>query len=157
MGSNRVILNDKFRQQYDAFLSLLSFRPAFTAEDRLGIAAVLLLQDRLDEASTWFAKVDPAQVHERLQYDYLKAWLALSAADVPTARRIATARAATPLPDHWLAKFKELTSQLDEIDGKNPAAPSPGDRDATQDRQAAAEPVFAFKVEGKTITFNSLQ
>jgi hypothetical protein len=154
LGSSRVILNDKFRQQYDAILHLLSFRPAFTPEDQLGLAAVLLLQDRLDEASAAFAKVDPAQIHERLQYDYLQAWLAFSAADLPTARRIATAYTSTPLPDHWAAKFAELTAQLDEIDGKAPAAPRPEDRDATQDRRAAAEPQFALKVEGKAVTLD---
>ncbi len=154
LGSSRVILNDKFRQQYDSFLQLLSFRPNFTAEDQLGLAAVLILQDRLDEASAALAKVDPAQIHERLQYDYLQAWLAFSAADLPTARRIATARTSTPLPDHWAAKFAELTAQLDEIDGKAPAAPRPEDRDATQDRRAAAEPQFALKVEGKAVTLD---
>ena len=151
LGGDRVILNDKFRTQYSAFLRLLSFRPAFTDAERLGLTAVLLLQDRLDEASAWFSKVDPAKIHERLQYDYLKAWLAFSAEDLPTARRIATARTSTPLPDHWAAKFKELTAQLDEIDGKAPAAPRPEDRDATQDRLAAAEPQFAVKVEGKAV------
>jgi hypothetical protein len=151
LGGDRVILNDKFRTQYNAFLHLLSFRPAFTDAERLGLAAVLLLQDRLDEASAWFSKVDPAKIHERMQYDYLQAWLAFSAEDLPTARRIAAARTSTPLPDHWAAKFKELTAQLDEIDGKAPAAPRPEDRDATQDRLAAAEPQFAVKVEGKAV------
>ncbi|MES2469646.1 MAG: hypothetical protein V4675_20250 [Verrucomicrobiota bacterium] len=151
LGGDRVILNDRFRSQYSAFLHLLSFRPAFTDAERLGLTAVLLLQDRLDEASAWFSKVDPAKIHERLQYDYLQAWLAFSAEDLPTARSIATARISTPLPDHWLAKFKELSAQLDEIDGKTPAAPRPEDRDATQDRLAAAEPQFALKVESKAV------
>ncbi len=154
LGTERVILNNRFRDQYAAFLRLLCFRSAFTAEDQLGLTAVLLLQDRLGEAAAWFAKVDPAKIHERVQYDYLQAWLALSAGDLPTARRIATARTGTPLPDHWLAKFKELSSQLDEIDGKTPAAPRPEDREATQDRLAATEPQFNVKVEGKTVALD---
>ena len=151
LGAGRVILNDKFRTQYAAWLHLLCYRPALTDEERLGLTAALLLQDRLDEAQSWFSKVDPAKIHERLQYHYLQAWLALSAEDLPTARRIAAAHVSSPLPDHWLAKFKELAAQLDEIDGKTPAAARPKDRDATQDRLAAAEPQFALKVEGKAV------
>ncbi|MES2708459.1 MAG: hypothetical protein V4726_17840 [Verrucomicrobiota bacterium] len=154
LGGDRVILNDKFRAQYEAWLRLLTFRPALSGEDCLGITAALLLQDRLDEAQAWFAKVDAAKIHERLQYDWLQGWLAFSTEDLATARRIAAARTGSPLPDRWQAKFQEMAAQLDEIDGKKPAEARPEDRDARQDRAAAAQPQFALKVENKAVTLD---
>ncbi|MDB6070000.1 MAG: hypothetical protein JWL81_1171, partial [Verrucomicrobiales bacterium] len=154
LGADRVILNNKFRDQYAAFLHLLSFREAFSDEEKLGLAEALLLQDRLEESAAWLAAVKVENVHERLQYDYLQAWLAMSAGDLPAARRIATARTAAALPDRWAAKFQELTAQLDEIDGKVPANARPEDREATQGRLAAAEPQYKVRVESKSVTLD---
>jgi hypothetical protein len=56
--------------------------------------------------------------------------------------------------DHWKAKFTELASQLDEIEGKAAAKPKDDDRDATQDRLAAQEPAMNVKIENKTVTLN---
>ena len=154
LGAQRIILNDKFRTQYSAWLHLLSFRPRFSDEERLGLTAALLLQDRLDEAQTWFRQIDPNHLRERLQYDYLQAWLAFSTEDLPTARRLVAARDPASLPDHWAAKFREVAAQLDEIDGKGPPAARPPDRDATQDRLAAAEPQFTLKIENRAIVLD---
>ena len=58
------------------------------------------------------------------------------------------APAAHPV-DHWKAKFTELASQLDEIEGKAAAKPKENDRDATQDRLAAKESAMNVKIESK--------
>lgn len=151
LGNERQILNDKFRAQYEEYLRLLTFQPTLDDADELAISTVLLLQDRIPEAQAWFKKVNPAQIHERLQYEYLQAWLAFRSGDLATARRLATARTSQPLPVHWLAEFQEVSSQLNEIDGKPPTTPRPEDRDASQDRLAGAEPQLAIKTEAKSV------
>jgi hypothetical protein len=153
LGARRTILNDKLRGQFNALMKVLSYRPALDEEDHLAATYYLALQDRIEEAIARFAKVDAAKVAEKLQYDYMQAWLALSQADVATARRIATAHAAHPV-DKWKQKFTELASQLDEIEGKAPAKAPEDDRDATQDRLAAQEPAMNVKIENKTVTLN---
>jgi hypothetical protein len=153
LGASRTILNDKLRAQFDALMKVLSYRPDLTEEDHLAAVYYLALQDRIEEAIARFASVDPARIAEKLQYDYLKAWLAMCQADTATARTIASAHAALPI-DHWKAKFTELASQLDEIEGKAAAAPKDDDRDATQDRLAAKEPAVSVKIENKTVALD---
>ncbi len=153
LGARRQIMNDKLRGQFNALMKILSYRPALDEEDHLAAAYYLALQDRIEEAIERFARVDAAKVAEKLQYDYMQAWLAMCQADTATARRIATAHAAHPV-DHWKAKFTELASQLDEIEGKAPVKPKDDDRDATQDRLAAQEPALNVKIENKTVTLN---
>ena len=153
LGASRTILNDKLRAQFEALMKALSYRPTLVEEDHLAAVYYLALQDRIEEAIARFASVDPARIAEKLQYDYLKAWLAMCQADTATARTIATAHAALPI-DHWKAKFTELASQLDEIEGKAAAAPKDDDRDATQDRLAAKEPAISVKIENKTVALD---
>lgn len=154
LGASRVILNDKLRAQFDAFCRVLSCRPALGDEDHLAAAYYLALQDRTEEAIARFSRVDQSKVAEELQYNYLKAWLALLQEDTATARTIATAHANHPV-DRWRTKFTELASQLDEIEGRQPAAPRDDDRDASQDRLAAKEPALALQLENRAVTLNT--
>jgi hypothetical protein len=154
LGSSRVILNDKLRAQFEAFCRVLSCRPALGDEDHLAAAYYLALQDRTEEAVARFNRVDPAKIAEGLPYDYLKAWLALSQEDTATARAMATAHANHPV-DRWRTKFTELASQLDEIEGRQPAAAPADDRDASQDRLAAQEPALALKLENRSVALTT--
>lgn len=154
LGDERRILNDKFRAQYAAFLNILTFRPSLTAEDRLGVVWALTAQDRLEEALEVFAKVDASRVAEKIQYDYLRAWLAMSVEDTATARSVAAAHAGHPV-NRWRDKFAELQTQLDEIDGKASGRPRPEDREAQQDALAATAPQFDFTIEGGEIRLNT--
>jgi hypothetical protein len=150
LGARRTILNDKQRGQFNALMKILSYRPALDNEDQIAVTYHLALQDRIEEAIARFAKVDAGKVAEKLQYDYLQAWLAMCQADTVTARRIVTAQAAHPV-NRWKEKFAEMASQLDEIDGKAPAKAKEDDRDATQDRLAAKEPACNIRIENKTV------
>ena len=153
LGARRTILNDKLAGQFGSLVKILSYRPALESEDHLAATYYLALQDRIEEAISRFARVDAAKIAEKLQYDYLQAWLALSQEDVATARRIAAVHAAHPV-DKWRQKFTELASQLDEIDGKAPAKAPEDDRDATQDRLAAQAPAVNVKIENRTVAVN---
>jgi len=148
LGSVHRILNVKFGVQWKSLMSLLAFRPEPSAEDWLGVAGYLAAQDRVEEALAVFAKVNRAAVAEKLQYEYLRAWLAMCQEDTATARRIASALLAHPVK-HWREKFAALTAQLDELEGKkDPTDQSdPTDQDAAADR----EPTLALTVEGKVV------
>ncbi len=150
LGGTRAIMNDKLRAQYQSLLHTLLYRPSLDAEQNLAVCYYLAVQDRLEEALDFFAKVDPAKVTEQLQYDYLHAWLALCQEDTATARRIAQARAGYPV-ERWSVLFADLNSQLDEIDGKAPAIPRPEDRETTQDALASKDPVCNLRVEDRVV------
>ncbi|KAF9956207.1 hypothetical protein BGZ72_002927 [Mortierella alpina] len=98
-----TILNDRFKAQYDKFLSLLCQKPKHDTADLLVLVVYLLAQDRILEAKNYFLKLttllqesnvvfgnedqmmdgqEQQQLENRLgfqqiQYDYLRAYLSL--------------------------------------------------------------------------------
>ncbi|KAF9078908.1 hypothetical protein BGX23_005820, partial [Mortierella sp. AD031] len=82
-----VILNDKFRAQYDHFLRLLSEKPKHDVDDLLVLIVYLLAQDRITEAKEKFKELHAlmnatsashsCKYFQQLQYDYLWAYLSL--------------------------------------------------------------------------------
>ncbi len=150
LGGQRRILNDRIRAQYQQFLHILSQKPALDPEDALGTVCYLFLQDRAEEAIARLAKVDPASLPTRMQYDYARAYAAFYQADVPAARAIARTYADCPV-DRWRNRFAAVAAQADEIDGKAPAVTDEESRDQQQARRAAAEPALDLAIEGTTV------
>jgi hypothetical protein len=150
LGTNRVILNDHFLNQYRVFLDILAHQAKLGAEEQLAVTYYLLLQDRVEEALAWFAKVDATKVAEQLQLAYLQCVLAFYQEDTATARKIAMAHTKESVP-RWRDKFNEVIAQLDEIDGKKPAGAKEDDREQRQNKLAAAEPTLDFTVENREI------
>ena len=154
LGSAHRILNVKFGVQWESLMRVLAFRPQLSAEDWLAVASYLATQDRIEEALAAFAKVNRAAVAEKLQYEYLRAWLAMCQEDTATARRIAGAlsTAEAGLPPHWKRPFALLMAQLDELDGK-PSAGDPDDsREAMQNAAVDREPVLQLSVANRAVT-----
>jgi hypothetical protein len=150
VGGRPRILNHQFHTQYTAFLTCLAYRPTLGDEDNLTLAMYLLLQDRVDEAIQAFGKVDPANLAERIQYDYLKAYLAFSESKPGDARRIARGYRAYPVP-RWRKLFAEILAQCDEIDGETAAVVDEDNRDQAQAALAATQPSFEFSIEDDEI------
>jgi hypothetical protein len=73
LGQRRQIVNAKELEQYHRFLKSLSYHPQLNDDDKLAVSYYLLLQDRIEEALTTFAQVQPDLVATRLQYDYCAA------------------------------------------------------------------------------------
>lgn len=146
VGGRPRILNRQFLTQYTAFLTTLAYRPKLDGEANLALVVYLLLQDRVDAALTAFAQIDPAQVAERVPYDYLKAYLAFCQSDPKSARRIAREYRDYPVP-RWRDLFGEVLAQCDQIEGDAAAAVDPDNRDQTQTALAATQPGFDFAVE----------
>jgi hypothetical protein len=146
----RRITNDQFRQQYMMFLKVLSYRPKLNDEDFIEVAYYLLLQDRVEEARTVFAKVRRDKLDTQMQYDYMQAYLAFSQGQPSVACRLAARYSDYPL-DRWRKIFAEIRNQCDEIEGRIPIAAGTQGRVQTQAFLAGTEPSLDLKVESKKI------
>ncbi|HLU38685.1 MAG TPA: hypothetical protein VK081_04820, partial [Planctomycetota bacterium] len=145
-GPHRRIDNEAVARQYEALLSILADKPRLDDGDWLAVTYHLLLQDRVGDALATFAKVDPARLATRVQYDYLRAYLDFFTEEHAVARGIAAAYADHPIP-HWRARFREILAHLDEAEGK---VPPPGA--SPQDALAASEPALELAVQaGKVV------
>lgn len=156
LGRRRKILNNRFAQQYNAFLKLLHYRPQLSAEDLLAGVYYMLLQDRVDKALALFKRIDSKGIKSQLQYDYAKVYLAFFQNDLKTARTVASTYKKHPVP-RWRNKFADALQQLDEIEGKTNKVKTtdPNDRDQKQTKQASKEASFTFEITGKKLAISS--
>lgn len=155
VGAKRTILNAAFRQQYQRLMKTLSYKPRLDAEDTLAVASYMALQDRVDEAITWFKRVDREAVAERLQCDYLEAYLAFYTGDTETARKLAERHADEPV-HRWRDRFAQVLAQLDEIEGKKGSGTTEeAGRDLAQGALAATEPALDMLVEAGSVRLDT--
>ena len=155
VGAKRKILNSRFREQYQQFLKVLSYKATLADADQLAVAYYLTLQDRVEEALDWYARVDRRAVPEQLQCDYLEVYLAFYRGDTATARRLAQPHAEDPV-DRWRSRFELALAQLDEIEnGAAAAVADPENRDQVQGALAATEPALDLQVEAGRIRLDT--
>jgi hypothetical protein len=150
LGDKRQILNERFHGQYERWLKRLSYEPQLSHEQQLVTVYYLLLQDRVAEAVERFQPIDPAQLPERLQYDYCHAYLSMSQGDTTQARALAVRHQNHPVK-RWRDLFAVLAGQLDEIEGKAPTIVNPQDRNQTQEQLAAQQPTLDLNVDARTV------
>ena len=154
VGAKRTILNACFRDQYQRYMKVLSYKPKLDAADTLAVAYYMALQDRVTEALDWFGRVDRKAVAEQLQCDYLEAYLAFYKGDTETARKLAKLHADEGV-DRWRDRFAQVLSQLDEIGGGAAAVTDQEKRDQAQAALAATEPVLEMQVEAGRIRLDT--
>lgn len=150
VGERRQILNDRFHQQYERWLKLLSYHPQLTPDHQMTTVYYLLLQDRIDEAVARLAQVNPDQLSTRLQYDYCLAYLNMSQGKTDDARAIALKYQNYPV-NRWREMFTLVINHLDEIDGKSTTPINPLDRNQSQDQLAANQPTLDLAVNGRSV------
>lgn len=150
LGKRRQIVNKRFHEQYQSFMKQLSYQRTLDDNAYLALTYYLLLQDRIEEALAAFARVDPAKVATRLQYDYCAAYLDLYQDQPTKARVIATTYLQHPV-DRWRNAFAAIVNQLDELEGKPGRVVNPEDRDQQQGMLASKEASFNFTIDAKTI------
>ena len=158
LGPERTILDQGFFNQYQDLMECLAYQPVLTQDDCLEVTYYLFLQDRVEEALAFFARVDPAQVESTLQYDYVAAYAAFYQEDLGKARTIAEAYEDYPVP-RWQKRFAAVLSQLDEVEGADPQLINEDDHAQRQTQRAASEPSFEFQVtnEAISIRYQNLQ
>ncbi|MEW6746782.1 MAG: hypothetical protein AB1486_28915 [Planctomycetota bacterium] len=152
LGTRRQILNDRFREQYQRLLDVLSCRRALDDGDLMSVVYYLLLQDRVEEALEFFGRVNPQRLETRLQYDYLAAYLdfytaAAGGGNLDVARRMVAAYESYPV-ERWRQAFAAIKAQLVEIEGGAPEIVDAESREQIQTELAHAEPSFDVSVEG---------
>ncbi|HPM83067.1 MAG TPA: hypothetical protein PLF81_20325, partial [Candidatus Anammoximicrobium sp.] len=153
LGRRRQILNDRFHAQYHRLLRVLSYRRQLDDAELMAVVYYLLLQDRVQEASEFFARVNPANLATRLQHDYFAAYLAMSLEKPEQAKAIAAKYAEYPV-DRWREAFAAVTAQVAEITGAGAQVVDTEDRGQQQTQLAATEPSFDFQVEAKAVKIN---
>ncbi len=154
LGPKLRILNDGLAAQYTRFLELVSHRRIPSAEDLLAAAAYLVTQDRVDDALATLARVKLEAIADRMQHDYLAAYLACIVGDVGRARELAVRWREHPV-DRWRHKFSALSGMLDEITGIAPAISDPRSRDQQHAELAAKQPAFEIAVDRDGIVIRS--
>jgi hypothetical protein len=153
LGKMRTILNNRFSQQYSRLLTVLSYKTKLGDDDLMAVTYYMLLQDRIEDAMKFFARVDPGKLATQLQHDYFKAYLDFFTDDHRVARRVATKYKGYPV-DRWRKVFADVLAQLDEIEGKGPKVVDKDDRTQAQTRLAATAPSFDFSVEARKVNLN---
>lgn len=153
LGQARQIVNDRLLEQYRRFLKTLSYQARLTDTDALAATYYLLLQDRVDEALTYFSQIDPGKIATRMQYDYCRAYLDFYTQEYPRARTIALKYASHPV-DRWKNTFAAILSQLDEAEGKGARVNDPESKEQKQALLAASEASFDFTIDGRNINLN---
>jgi len=145
-GPEYQISNPTILQQYQDFLTILTYKPKMDAVDELGVVYFLFLQDRASGALERFAKINTQDLPTRMQYDYFACYAAFYSGKPEQAREIAARYIAQPV-NRWRELFTEVIAQADEIEGKTVARPSGPDagRSSQQEQLAATEPAFDFK------------
>ena len=150
LGDKRHIDNHSLAEQYREFLTTLAYRPQPSAEQLLAATYYLLLQDRVAEAIETLARVVAEKVVGKLQYDYLRAYVALYENDPARARTLAE-----PHRDHgvdrWRKRFVALLDLLDELDGEGPKVSDADSREQVQAAAAASEPSLEIELEGREL------
>lgn len=155
VGSEWRIANPAVLEEYTQLLHILSFKPQLDAMDNMSVTYFLFLQDRVEEALTRFKTIDATKLPTRLQHDYFHCYAAFYEGDLSSARGIAAKYADHPVP-RWKTLFTDVTTQLDEVEGKTVKGEKTDkpDREKQQTELAASEPGFDFMVENKTIALN---
>lgn len=151
MGREPRIQNPALRTQWTQFLRILAYKPAPDDEDLLAGAYYLALQDRIAESIALLARTDRARIAERLQYDYLTAWLALSRGRPEEARRALSDYVEHPVP-RWRNRVQTLLAHIREAEGGAAATVAdPRNRDLVQQQLAAEQSSLDLRLNGRRI------
>jgi hypothetical protein len=153
LGKKRVILNERFFQQYERLMKVLSYKPQLDDYDFMDITYYMLLQDRIEEAIQFFNRINPKKLNSNLQYDYFQVYLEFYKENTDRAGNIAKIYKDHPVP-RWRNLFRNALNQIKEIEGKNPEAVDREDRTQLQTQLTSLEPGFDFIVEDKRVTIN---
>lgn len=158
LGQKRRILNQQFFQQYSDFQKYMRYRPDFDNNDIMTMAVYLLLQDRVEEGYEMMKKVDHKELKNRIQFDYLNAYINLYLENPQFASQIANKYKDYPV-ERWRLLFGDVIAQVNEISGETTQVVNDDDRNQKQTQLAASEPSFDFAIDQQqlSIKYQNLQ
>lgn len=127
LGRENVILNPSFARQYQALLDMLAHQRSIENDQCLQLCYYMLLQNRIEDALNWFARVRPEQLETEIQYAYFDAFLDFYRGRYDHAAKIANQFAEYPVL-RWRELFSQIAQQVASrnaiLDGKTSADPS---------------------------------
>jgi hypothetical protein len=148
------ILNVDLSRQYRQLLEYLRYRAELDSEDLLAVAYYMFLQDRVEEGLAFFDRIKPEEITERLQYDYLKAYVAFYRERPDEARGIAAAYRDYPV-NRWRDLFRSVLAQVEEAQGGRAKVVDEEDRAQVQTGLADTDTSLDFKIEDRKIVIQS--
>lgn len=154
VGANRTILNDRVREQVQRMLQVLTYKAKLGSRDALAVSYYMALQDRIEEAIKWLARVDRNQLAEQMQYDYLRGWLALCQGEVAVAREI-TEHYSKGSVERWHERFVQMAGYIDQVEGRDGVGTNRDKRDQVLASLASSEPSLVLHVEGGGIRLDT--
>jgi hypothetical protein len=150
VGREREILNNRFFEQYQRLMKILSYRDSLDSEALMAVTYYLLLQDRMAEAIEFFDRVNPEKLNERLQYDYFAAYIGFSRGEPAKSKQIAAKYADYPV-ERWRELFANVVNQAEEIENPQAKVADADDRTQVQTAEAARSAALDFAIEGRQV------
>jgi hypothetical protein len=154
LGKKPAIQNDRFHHQYRKLLKVLSYLPVLDDNDLMSVTYYLLLQDRIEEAISFFSRINPNNLKTKIQYDYFKIYIDFYSLQFKEARKTASQYLDYPVV-RWQKLFTEAVRQLDEIQGlKQKTGIEKSDNKDLSSKHtdlSKLEPGLDFKISGKTL------
>jgi hypothetical protein len=138
LGTDRKILNDRFRGQFAKLTKLLTYKHDLSDRELLSLSGSLLLQDRVTEALSFFSRINADNLSTRMQYDYMAAYCDFFDGDPDVARKIAHKYKDHPV-DRWRHTFAAMNVQIQEIDDANKRGDAPKTTDPDSRNQLLAQ------------------
>lgn len=114
LGAEYRILNDRFFEQYNAFVTALCYKPQLDPADRIQTAYYLFLQDRVQAALQAFDKLPATAPGENILYDYMKVYVLFYRGQPQQAAEIAALYQEHPIK-HWRNMFADAVNQAQEL------------------------------------------
>ena len=161
LGKSEIqIANDNLARSYQSFIINCFTMQSLSQRVLLQLTYYLILQERIEEATSVFSKVNPKEVTDtlnyKIQYDYLSAYLDMSNGlpEFKIAKSVCTQYKNFPLL-YWRERFEEIEDQLFEYEGKeivsmldveNQTLEGKTDKEIKKDLQAA-QPSLSFSID----------
>lgn len=149
------ILNRQFYQQYNKFLDYLSLKTSAPSDaDLIVLALYLLLQDRIGEAQTIFARIQSSvSPTHQVQYDYLDAYLKTRipvTTDQEQMQQLdlqSIKDTTSKYKDFGVARWRQLFTHLHDFVCEVEQGSLVVSDNASQSKRILSEPILEFEVD----------
>ncbi|MFT5288398.1 MAG: hypothetical protein ACI82F_000453 [Planctomycetota bacterium] len=145
-AGGRDLQNSAVEQHYKKLIDVLAYTSDIGPEDRMELTYSFLLQNRIEEALASFGMIDRERSAGKLQYDYMRCYMAFFGDTPEDVRALAMSYSAHPL-ERWRTRFADVVSQLDEVRGAAAVVTDPDDQGQGQVALASTEPSLSLDVE----------
>ncbi|MEM7473905.1 MAG: hypothetical protein AAF483_02875 [Planctomycetota bacterium] len=113
LGTKKKILNPSMFNQYQRLLDVIAHGRAVTNDQKMQLCYYLILQNRIEEALSWFEGLNANELKSQIQYVYLDAYLDFFRGNYERAAELAQQYVDYPVP-RWRNLFQQVATQVDD-------------------------------------------